>query len=84
MSGQAARCTSPVYFQCKRYQGSVGSSKVRDFRGAMVGRGDNGLLIPTGTFTVTLRLRPPGTGRPQPPTSTLNSSSALGRVLTDK
>lgn len=41
----------PVYFQCKRYQGSVGSSKVRDFRGAMVGRGDKGLLITTGTFT---------------------------------
>lgn len=41
----------PVYFQCKRYQGSVGSSKVRDFRGAMVGRGDKALLITTGTFT---------------------------------
>jgi hypothetical protein len=25
----------PVVFQCKRYQGSVGSSTVRDFRGAM-------------------------------------------------
>ena len=23
----------PVYFQCKRYQGSVGPSVVRDFRG---------------------------------------------------
>lgn len=41
----------PVYFQCKRYSGSVGSSKVRDFRGAMIGRGDKGLLITTGTFT---------------------------------
>ncbi|MDR2929764.1 MAG: restriction endonuclease [Propionibacteriaceae bacterium] len=41
----------PVYFQCKRYKGSVGSGAVRDFRGAMAGRGDKGLLITTGTFT---------------------------------
>ena len=41
----------PVFFQCKRYVGSVGSGAVRDFRGAMSGRGDKGLLITTGTFT---------------------------------
>jgi restriction system protein len=41
----------PVFFQCKRYRGSVGASAVRDFRGAMSGRGDKGLLITTGTFT---------------------------------
>jgi restriction system protein len=41
----------PVFFQCKRYKGSVGADKVRDFRGAMAGRGDKGLLITTGTFT---------------------------------
>lgn len=41
----------PVFFQCKRYKGSVGSDKVRDFRGAMAGRGDKGLLITTGAFT---------------------------------
>jgi restriction system protein len=40
-----------VIFQCKRYSGSVGSSHVRDFRGAMVGRADKGLLITTGNFT---------------------------------
>ncbi len=40
-----------VFFQCKRYKGSVGPDKVRDFRGAMAGRGDKGLLITTGTFT---------------------------------
>ena len=40
-----------VIFQCKRWQGSVSSSIVRDFRGAMVGRADKGLLITTGTFT---------------------------------
>lgn len=40
-----------VLFQCKRYQGSVGSNAIRDFRGAMVGRSDKGLMITTGTFT---------------------------------
>lgn len=41
----------PIYFQCKRYRGSVSSGAVRDFRGAMVGRGEKGLLITTGSFT---------------------------------
>jgi restriction system protein len=40
-----------VIFQCKRYQGSVSADKIRDFRGAMVGRADKGLLITTGNFT---------------------------------
>ena len=40
-----------VLFQCKRYQGSVGAPAIRDFRGAMVGRSDKGLMITTGTFT---------------------------------
>jgi restriction system protein len=40
-----------VIFQCKRYRGSVSVSQVRDFRGAMVGRADKGLLITTGNFT---------------------------------
>jgi len=40
-----------VLFQCKRYQGSVTASQIRDFRGAMQGRTDKGLLITTGTFT---------------------------------
>jgi restriction system protein len=41
----------PVYFQCKRYRGSVPSRDVRDFRGALVGRGEKGLFITTGSFT---------------------------------
>ncbi|MCB0919269.1 MAG: restriction endonuclease [Actinobacteria bacterium] len=41
----------PVYFQAKRWRNSVGSSTVRDFRGAMSGRGEKGLLISTSTFT---------------------------------
>ena len=41
----------PVYFQCKRYKGTVTPGVVRDFRGAMAGRGEKGLLITTGSFT---------------------------------
>ena len=40
-----------VLFQCKRWKGSVGSEVVRNFRGAMQGRADKGLIITTGTFT---------------------------------
>lgn len=40
-----------VVFQCKRYSGSVSSSAIRDFRGAMIGRADKGLFITTGRFT---------------------------------
>ncbi len=40
-----------VFFQCKRWKGSVGASEIRDFRGAMMGRADKGLVITTGTFT---------------------------------
>ena len=41
----------PVLFQCKRYAESVGASVVRDFRGAMQGRADKGLILTTGRFT---------------------------------
>jgi restriction system protein len=41
----------PVFFQCKRYKGSVTAGDVRNFKGAMLGRGEKGLLITTGTFT---------------------------------
>jgi len=40
-----------VLFQCKRYTGSVGASQVRDFRGAMMGRAEKGIMMTTGTFT---------------------------------
>ena len=40
-----------VVFQCKKYQGIVSASHIRDFRGAMVGRADKGLFITTGTFS---------------------------------
>jgi len=44
-----------VLFQCKRYSGSVTSSQVRDFRGAMMGRADKGIIMTTGTFTADAR-----------------------------
>ena len=43
--------TFKVLFQCKRYTGSVTPSQVRDFRGAMMGRADKGIIITTGSFT---------------------------------
>ena len=54
----------PVFFQCKRYRGSVGSGAVRDFRGAMAGRGDKGLLITTGTFTADAKAESTRDGAP--------------------
>ena len=41
----------PVLFQCKRYSGSVSPSAVRDFRGAMMGRAEKGVILTTGGFT---------------------------------
>lgn len=41
----------PIVFQCKRWQGNVSSNVVREFRGAMMGRADRGLILTTGTFT---------------------------------
>lgn len=40
-----------VLFQCKRYRGTVGSPMIRDFRGAMMGRADKGIILTTGTFS---------------------------------
>lgn len=53
-----------VFFQCKRYTGSVRAGAVRDFRGAMAGRGDKGLLITTGTFTSDARQEATRDGAP--------------------
>ncbi len=41
----------PVLFQCKRYSGSISPSVVRDFRGAMMGRAEKGVILTTGGFT---------------------------------
>jgi restriction system protein len=49
--------TFKVLFQCKRYgdSTSVTPSQVRDFRGAMQGRADKGLVLTTGSFTAEAR-----------------------------
>ena len=53
-----------VLFQCKRWKGSVGSEIVRNFRGAMQGRADKGLIITTGTFTAEARKEATRDGAP--------------------
>jgi len=54
----------PVFFQCKRYRGSVGPGAVRDFRGAMAGRGDKGLLTTTGSFNADVKKEATRDGAP--------------------
>ncbi len=44
-----------VLFQCKRYNGAVSPAQIRDFRGAMAGRADKGIVLTTGTFTTEAR-----------------------------
>lgn len=40
-----------VLFQCKRYKGTVSRAEVGDFRNAMIGRAEKGIIITTGTFS---------------------------------
>lgn len=40
-----------VVFQAKRYQGTFSPSVIRDFRGAMDGRAEKGLIMTTGSFS---------------------------------
>ena len=53
-----------VFFQCKRWKGSVGAPVIRDFRGAMVGRADKGLVMTTGTFSTDARKEATRDGAP--------------------
>jgi restriction system protein len=53
-----------VLFQCKKWKSSVGAAVVRDFRGAMVGRADKGLIITTGNFTADARREATRDGAP--------------------
>lgn len=53
-----------VHFQSKRYKDSVGASVIRDFRGAMVGRADKGIIITTGSFTREAKLEALRDGAP--------------------
>ena len=53
-----------VILQCKRWKGSVGASTVRDFRGAMGGRADKGLILTIGAFTADARREATRDGAP--------------------
>ncbi|PPD42483.1 MAG: restriction endonuclease [Methylocystis sp.] len=53
-----------VLFQAKRWKQTVGPSVVRDFRGAMVGRADKGLIITTASFTSEARKEATRDGAP--------------------
>ncbi len=54
----------PILFQCKRCRGSVGAGTIRDFRGAMIGRADRGLVITTGTFSRDAKIEATRDGAP--------------------
>lgn len=54
----------PVLFQCKRYRGSVSAGVIRDFRGAMTGRSDRGLVLTTGSFTRDAKIEATRDGAP--------------------
>ena len=43
--------TRKIYFQCKRWRYNVGSPQIRDFRGALDGRTNQGLFFTTSQFT---------------------------------
>ncbi len=68
----------PVLFQCKRYQGSVGPDKVRDFRVAMIGRADRGLIISTGTFS--LQAKAEATRDGAPPINLVDGEQLLDKL----
>jgi restriction system protein len=53
-----------VLFQCKRYRDTVPPATVRDFRGAMTGRADKGIIITTGAFTTEARREATRDGAP--------------------
>ncbi|MSQ14080.1 MAG: restriction endonuclease [Dehalococcoidia bacterium] len=66
-----------VLFQSKRHRGNIGADVVRDFRGAMIGRADKGLIITTGNFTREARREATRDGAP--PIDLID-----GNLLTDK
>ncbi len=70
-----------VLFQCKRYSGSVRTDVVRNFRGAMQGRADKGLIITTGTFTADARKEATRDGAPA---IDLIDGEALCQLLKEK
>jgi restriction system protein len=62
-------------FQCKRYKGSVSAPDVRNFRGAMAGRSDRGIIITTGNFTAEARRK--GSREGVPPIELIDSEKLV-------
>lgn len=53
-----------VLFQCKRYKNTVSRAEVGDFRNAMIGRADKGIILTTGTFSADARAEAEREGAP--------------------
>jgi len=53
-----------VLFQCKRYKGTVARRDVGDFRNAMIGRADKGIILTTGTFSADAKAEAERAGAP--------------------
>jgi hypothetical protein len=64
-----------VLLQCKRYTKSVWPSHVRDFRGAMAGRADKGIITTLRTFTAEARREATRDG--VPPTELIDGEKLL-------
>lgn len=54
-----------VLFQCKRYQGTVSRAQVGDFRNAMIGRAEKGIILTTGSFSKDAEREATRDGAPQ-------------------
>jgi restriction system protein len=67
-----------VLFQCKRSSKSVSPGHVRDFRGAMQGRADKGIIITTGTFTAEAKREAGRDGAP--PIELVDGMSLIGML----
>lgn len=54
-----------VAFQCKRYQGAVGSPEIRDFRGSLTKNIEKGIFITTGSFSKSAKEEAENPGKQQ-------------------
>ena len=54
-----------IAFQCKRYQGTVGATEIRDFRGSLTRNIEKGLFVTTGTFSAAAKEEAANIGKQQ-------------------
>lgn len=54
-----------IAFQCKRYQGTVGTPEIRNFRGSLTRNIEKGLFVTTGTFSAAAREEAANIGKQQ-------------------